>query len=748
MKRILFSLAFSMIAILTWAQYPQVSIYDLQYVDPSDLANCNDSSSYYGDTVVIVGKVVTPGNVTELASSSTAGGYRPFVYLVDTTNNSSPGAFKGLQIMGVVNSSPFNDLDNLNAGDVVKMAVVVDRYYGETQCYPINTNTGSIANGDAMEYVALNQTAPTSVQVSLGDINNSNNVNQLSTGEQWEGSFVELTNVTVVGVYYNSANDRVNFDVIDNNGNMINIYDKFLAQRLSNWQTVNAQSPQSTGSFNPPTSGLVYTSLKGVLGQYASDCNSGEYQLMPFDDSHYTIGVTPPSITSVTRTPSYPTSSETADILAVISDYDGTVTSATLYYSSTPNTSGSYTPVTMTLVSGSTDEFEASIPAFPDGTTVGYYIEATDNDNNTSVNPVTGFTSYTVRDNGPTIVDIQTVFDPANDDASPYVNMEVTVTGVVTASAQDYDLGYVYIQDTSATEYAGIPLYNGTDLWQLKRGDVIEVTGTVNENYGMTRLSVSNYDVLDYCAHVEPVYFDPSDAALYTDEAIEKYEGMLVGLVNPTAGTPIYIDDADAGYGTFTLASSMSASNSTYSTVGRSDNNVFSSLWVSLLADDYYYDNSGQIEVDTVMTQDGMMIDTLIGVMYYSYSQYNVFPRNNDDVIGLADANGNAITLDTTDLSLCEPADTTSVKEILNGVDYNMYPNPAKDQVTLEFNGLSNKMLTVEFFDVAGRSLYTTQVNNQVNNISTTSFENGVYIVRLKDASGNVLSTNRLIINK
>ena len=64
MKRILFSLAFSMIAILTWAQYPQVSIYDLQYVDPSDLANCNDSSSYYGDTVVIVGKVVTPGTVT------------------------------------------------------------------------------------------------------------------------------------------------------------------------------------------------------------------------------------------------------------------------------------------------------------------------------------------------------------------------------------------------------------------------------------------------------------------------------------------------------------------------------------------------------------------------------------------------------------------------------------------------------------------------------------------------------------
>ena len=39
------------------------SITDLQYVSPTDLANCNDTSAYYGDTVMTYGIVVVPGAV-------------------------------------------------------------------------------------------------------------------------------------------------------------------------------------------------------------------------------------------------------------------------------------------------------------------------------------------------------------------------------------------------------------------------------------------------------------------------------------------------------------------------------------------------------------------------------------------------------------------------------------------------------------------------------------------------------------
>ena len=41
-----------------------VSISDINYVSPSDLATCNDTSAYLGQTVITRGVVVTPGNVT------------------------------------------------------------------------------------------------------------------------------------------------------------------------------------------------------------------------------------------------------------------------------------------------------------------------------------------------------------------------------------------------------------------------------------------------------------------------------------------------------------------------------------------------------------------------------------------------------------------------------------------------------------------------------------------------------------
>ena len=71
-----------------------VSISDINYVSPSDLATCNDTSAYLGQTVITRGVVVTPGNVTEVASGSVTGGLRPFIFIQDTAvgGQSSPFA--------------------------------------------------------------------------------------------------------------------------------------------------------------------------------------------------------------------------------------------------------------------------------------------------------------------------------------------------------------------------------------------------------------------------------------------------------------------------------------------------------------------------------------------------------------------------------------------------------------------------------------------------------------------------------
>ena len=95
MKKILLSLVAMAAGTWAMAQTP-VSIYDISYVSPADLAACIDTNQYLGDTVITRGYVVTPGNLSEVASSSVTGGSRPFIYLLDTASaNGAAGSFLG-----------------------------------------------------------------------------------------------------------------------------------------------------------------------------------------------------------------------------------------------------------------------------------------------------------------------------------------------------------------------------------------------------------------------------------------------------------------------------------------------------------------------------------------------------------------------------------------------------------------------------------------------------------------------------
>ena len=83
---------------------PFVSITDIN--QPADLTNCNDSSAYFGDTIRTIGVVVTDGSLSEVASSSVIGGYRPFIHIVDTTNNGVAGPYKGLELQAFIKLLP------------------------------------------------------------------------------------------------------------------------------------------------------------------------------------------------------------------------------------------------------------------------------------------------------------------------------------------------------------------------------------------------------------------------------------------------------------------------------------------------------------------------------------------------------------------------------------------------------------------------------------------------------------------
>ena len=95
-------------------------------------------------------------------------------------------------------------------------------------------------------------------------------------------------------------------------------------------------------------------------------------------------------------------------------------------------------------------------------------------------------------------------------------------------------------------------------------------------------------------------------------------------------------------------------------------------------------------------------------------------------------------------------------KEIVNAVKFDMeyfsigvedntaqsisiYPNPAKDQITIQAANVSNVII----HDVSGKIIYSESMNNKLT-INTSNFDGGVYFVKIND--GKELITRKFVI--
>ncbi|TVQ81797.1 MAG: T9SS C-terminal target domain-containing protein [Flavobacteriales bacterium] len=746
MKKI-FSFLFSLGAFAAFAQTPPtVPIHDIKFVSPSDLANCTDTSQYYNDTVRTIGVVVVDGGLVEVPSGSVQGGFRPFMYIADTAVGTTASAFKGIEVLASYSSGTglvaHPVATQVVAGDIVEVIGRVGMFANNTQLEILNFNSLGLLAGS--------QTPPQPAVVSVGALNNNNRVNQLETGEQWEGSFVEIQNVTVVNVDLFSGGSRVSFDVVDAQGNRINVSDRFIAQKLPSHTPVNPESPYAVanggpgnGTFSPPTVGAFYNSIRGIILHSRNGCLGGNgrgYELNPFDSTHYDLGASPPFVENVTRTPLVPNATQNVEIDFTAYDLDGTITDIKLYYSGdSTQPLSAFTSVTPQLIPGTTDEYNAVIPAFPNGSFVRYYIEATDNDNNVTLAPFgAGSTSadffyYTVRPNGLIIPDIQFALDNGN---SPYTGQSVTVTGVVTASIKVCDLGFVYIQDPDFNEWSGVALVGNPDLTNLFRDEEVTVTGMVQENFGFTQINVTSFTKTGNKRTVNPVVVSPNMPAMYASGEIEKYEGMLLRMENPNG--KIFISEPRRGnFGDY-LISTDTANGLTESTIvlaGR-DGNSRSSLYVSVVNDSVWATQNGQMMVPVVVTDKSMEFDAIDGVLFFGFGEYRLLPRANDDFI-----NPN-FTLDSLD---CRPL--VSVRNFEGSADVRVFPNPASGFFNVEI--ADNGNFRVLLSDLNGRNLRSQNANNGRTSISVENLPEGMYILRVVDnQNGLVVKTAKVLVKK
>ncbi len=796
MKTALLSISAVLMSLISLAQYPVVTIKDIQEVSQANLGNCNDDENFLGDTVIVRGKVVMDGDLAVPSGVGVNPGHKNF-----WIQQGDGGPFKGIDVFALSSTSPTEDPDNLLEGDSVEITGVVGNFQGESQIAPLD--------GASITILGQNQSINFQV-ISVGDLNDDQRNNILTTGEQWEGAFVEVQDVTVVSVS-NFGGGRASFDVQDAQGNLMNVGDRFLVGRTQ----------AAGGNFVPPSVGDQFDAIRGIVQHNKNFCpgapGSRGYELQPFKESHYDYGASAPAISNISRTPAVPGSSQDVTVQATVTDLDGVVTSARVFYT-TGASSTNYTQLNMNNIGG--DTYEATIPAQNDGTLVKWYIQAEDDSAllNTLPNSDPNIETYLyrVRDNGLTIFDLQ--FTPFSNGNSPFNGETVTVEGVVTASQQTTgsgDLGFVYIQQENQPNYAGIWLRSAQSagtLGGLERGDKVTVEGVVEESFGMTSLSDITSATVNGTGNIDATVLDPDMFTSYDPDMHEQYEGMLIEFQHPTAGQRLVIadtnPDAPSNFAEYRIGTGLGTGSRILA--GRQSTSAFSSLWVSFVNSDRWEENNGVMNVRPYVMEPGNSLQSVTGIMYYSFGDMKLLPRNNEDFVEysgpvtadyevgsdtvcvfeevtftnassiIADelawdfGNGktdnveapvvsfNAIgtyTVALTATNSFDSEDDTYSKDIevveggncgvgIQDADENatsVYPNPADEFITVATAFENGEVYSITIYDVQGRQVFNRTTMLPTSNISLVNFEAGTYIMEVRSADGSLSTTERII---
>ncbi|HNE44776.1 MAG TPA: hypothetical protein PLM27_01285, partial [Chitinophagales bacterium] len=366
------------------AQYPLVEIYDIQYKDAAALAAEDDLSAYDGDTVRIQGIVTF--NPCDYALSST--GSRMGTWLQDEDG----GPFSGIHVLidfpaiGYTDLESLNDatlfVDNFQVGNIVECTGIVNSFEGNTQFLLLPIETSIVG------FTTLPTPVPAEVsELEVSDGAGGQVINTVD-GEQYEGRYVEFTNVYVTDVtpsglrwfWYLQDADGNKIQIRDVSGHFRNdTYD----DECNMWAGGAAGETNTPDAYTPPAIGTNLAYVRGVILEFTA---ATQYGIAPLtlEDIGPSL-LSPPIITDITRTPVVATPADEVTISCSITDLDGTVASADLYYSYGYG-STDWNLATMSNTGG--DSWAGAIPGPGiDSTYVNYYITAFDDDGNSISNP-------------------------------------------------------------------------------------------------------------------------------------------------------------------------------------------------------------------------------------------------------------------------------------------------------------------------------------------------------------------------
>ncbi|MDI6767228.1 MAG: T9SS type A sorting domain-containing protein [Bacteroidota bacterium] len=699
----------------------------LQNTTPSrwTLQSCN----FLGDTVKVVGVCIIPPKVMN---------YTTFGYNFVIADTNYDGPFGCIFIRPAISSTTnpgdtafYQGILNIEKGDIVEVVGRVWDFPGPGESgYPTMNSMSQIVPLKDPNFTIIGKgDIPPIHAMSTSDFYEGIYVGKIkfSTGEPYESGYVELTNLTVVGTL-NQTNGTVH--LVDDYGNQISTYD------ASKWWTLRGhRDPNSPYKSILP----IYTRIDTIRG-WITTVSGGEnprgYRIAPIETTDVVVGISRPSITTVRRYPVIVMTDSSTKIEAVIKPGPSGVKiiNRFLHYSIND---GPFNIDTMKAISGDTS-YQGIIPIQSIGTTVKYFLKATDSLGNSTISAngsggglgsdtSKGFYFFKVTDGNLTIHDVQ--YTPYTNGRSAYVGAVTTIRGIVTADTNDIGLNALNTGGTpvwymqTGNEPANGIWFNGTldTLKSLQKGDSVAITGSVQENYDVTRIgNITGMEILTTGNTIpEPVklltgQFGPS--AGNGNLNAEPWEGMLIEFdtVTVTNVWPTYADVTE-----YTVSDGSGEI-----IIRRDGKNTFSNV-----PNDTIYPGTTIIKV-------GDKFVGLKGIIFYSFNRYKICPRTNSDF-------GTYISV--------------GVSEEISGqlpLAYqlaNNYPNPFNPKTVIEYSLPQTEMVTIKVFNVLGQEV--AKLKNEVQragryrvSFDASHLATGLYFYRLQ--TPNFVQVKKMILVK
>ncbi|MGE5400793.1 MAG: T9SS type A sorting domain-containing protein [Ignavibacteriales bacterium] len=704
----------------TFAQkvYPLVTIRDLQYRPDDSLKAGSQFSSY---NTVKGQKDTTFVRIRGIAMNSTLkdpndpaskafiySGTRYSIYIQD----SSAKEWGGMVIIQ-------NDQDQgtmLNAADSAQYI----EFTGYVSEYNTTTQFNLISKPVPVQISTFGQLPkrPAPLELKISDFEDNGVINPLA--EKYEGMYVVFRNVTVT----DKNNNDGTFTISDDKGNKIYMYDQsgYFSLRSSN------KFPDYNG-YKVPENGSKLEYIRGMIQDWWGSTKKG-YHISPLYPGDIKVASMPPTITSIRRNTDLVGLNQSVDITSKITAQPGgNVTEAKVYY----RVNGSaYSNVAMSKTTDTT-VFKGTIPGVKDSAVVDYFIWAKDNLGQTTISPIDtakGNYLYLVLNRPVTIRDVQ--YSPLGGGYSPFSGYKVTLTGIVTADTTDIpgdggtylEMKRVFMQDGSSP-WSGIWVFGGSNVYKLKAGDKITVSGTIIENYSLTRIdSITTLNVLSSNNTLPaPVELSTSDIATKSNGTLdaEKYESMLVKYKNVSVVKVNADDNTIYNDGELLVADQSGVGTRVELQDGAG---TYHNSWDTTIVK-----TPGWTKVSK-----GDKFTSITGILIYSDGNYKIVPRKNADYVGF----------------------TTGVEAVSDKIpsSYSLkqnYPNPFNPSTVIEYSIPEGGMVSLKIFNLLGQEVQT--LVNQFQNggaykatFNASGMPSGIYFYQLN--SGNFNTVKKMLLVK